>query len=109
MELESFELSYTWFNKRRESSSIFEKLDKVLINDHWIIHFRDARVENLPIIGSDHGPIVLHLDKIIVEMKAKPFMCEEFWFHIPGFIDIVREAWNTTFIGLNAFQLVKKV
>ena len=41
-------------------------------------------------------------------MKAKPFMCEEFWFHIPGFIDIVREAWNTTFIGLNALPTVKE-
>ena len=57
MELESFGLPYTWFNKRRASSSIFEKIDRVLINDQWILHFRDARVENLPIIGSDHGPI----------------------------------------------------
>ena len=57
MELESFELLYTSF------SSIFEKLDRVLINDQWIIHFRDANVENIPIIGSYHRPIVLHLDK----------------------------------------------
>ena len=41
-------------------------------------------------------------------MKAKPFMCEEFWFHILGFIDIVREAWNTTFIGLNALPTSEK-
>ena len=63
MELESFGLPYTWFNKRRESSSIFKKLDRVLINDQWIIHFRDARVENLLIIGSDYGSIVFNLDK----------------------------------------------
>ena len=61
MELESFGLPYTWFNKRRGSSSIFEKLDKVLINDQWLLDFRYVRVENL--LGLDHGPIVLHLDK----------------------------------------------
>ena len=109
MELESFELLYTWFNKRRESFSIFEKLDRVFTNDQWILHFRDARVENLPIIGSDHGPIVLHLDKKIVDLKAKPFRCEEFWFHALSFIDVVRDSLNTTFIGSNAFQLVKKI
>ena len=42
---------------------MFEKLDRVLINDQWILDFRDARVENLFIIGSNHGPIGLHLDK----------------------------------------------
>ena len=71
---------------------IFEKLDRVLINDQWIYSFRDARVENLLIIGSDHGPIVLHLDKRDIEIKVKPFRCEEFWFHIPSFINVVKEA-----------------
>ena len=43
----------------------FGKLDRVLINEQWIYSFKDARVENVPIIRSDHGPIVLHLDKRI--------------------------------------------
>ena len=51
--------------------------------------------------------IVLHLNKKILEIKTKPFRCEKFWFHIPGFIDVVKESWSTTFIP-NAFQLVKK-
>ena len=63
VELEYFRLLYTWFNKIREYSSIFEKLDRDLTNDQWIIYFRDAGVENLPIIGSNHVPIVLHLDQ----------------------------------------------
>ena len=44
LELESYGLPYTWFNKRSDSSSIFEKLDRVLINDQWIYSFRDSRV-----------------------------------------------------------------
>ena len=78
LELESFGLPFTWFNKSCDSSSIFEKLGKVLINEQWLYSFKDARVENLPIIGSDHGSIVLHLDKRKFEIKIKPFRCEEF-------------------------------
>ena len=39
---------------------------------------------------------MFRLDKKIVELKAKPFRCEKFWFHISGFIDVVRDSWNTT-------------
>ena len=51
----------------------------------------------------------MHLDKKDIEIKAKPFRCEEFWFHILGFIEVVKEAWSTNFMGFNAFQLVKKI
>ena len=34
-----------------------------MINGFWVLDLRDARVENLPIIRSDHGPIGLQLDK----------------------------------------------
>ena len=33
LDLESFELPYTWFNKRKDSASIFEMLDRILINE----------------------------------------------------------------------------
>ena len=65
--------------------------------------FNDARVANLPIIGYDHEPIVLHLDKGKIRFIAKPFRCEEFRFHILGFIDVVKDAWNTLFVGSKAF------
>ena len=103
LDLESFGLPYTWFNKRKDLASIFEKLDRVLTNEQWSSFIKDSRVENLPIIGSDHGSIVLHLEKRIWESKARPFRCEEFWFHIPGFSDIVKEAWRFDFAGSNAF------
>ena len=51
----------------------------------------------------------MHLDKRMVEIKAKPFRCEEFWFHISGFIDVVKDSLNTKFIGSNVFQIVKKI
>ena len=55
LDLESFGLPYTWFNKRKYSASIFEKLDRVLINEQWSSFIKDSRVENLSIIEFDHG------------------------------------------------------
>ena len=45
----------------------------------------------------------------MVEIKSRTFRCEEFWFHIPGFIDVVKGSWNTIFVGSNAFQLIKNI
>ena len=81
-------------------------MDRVFMNI-GLYSFRCLWVENLPIIGCDHESIVLHLDKSDIEINAKPFRCEEFWFQILGFIDVVKEAW--TFLGSNAFQLVTKI
>ena len=53
--------------------------------------------------------IVLHLEKRIWDSNARPFRCEEFWFHILGFSDIVKEAWSFHFAGSNAFWLLKKI
>ena len=63
LELESFGLPFTWFNKRSDSSSIFEKLDRILINEQWIYSCRDSRVENLPILG----PIMDSLSCILIK------------------------------------------
>lgn len=77
LELESFGLPYTWFNKRKDSSIIFEKLDRVLVDDCWIPFIKDSGVKSLP-IGSNHGPVVLHIDRRTMKSKVKPFRCEEF-------------------------------
>ena len=88
---------------------ILKNWTRVLINDHWLLVLKDTRVENLPIIGSDHGTIVLHFYKRNISFKAKYFRCEEFWFYIPRFIDVVKDAWNTPFVRSNAFLFVKKI
>ncbi|XP_062021440.1 uncharacterized protein LOC133738015 [Rosa rugosa] len=52
-------LPFTWSNKHSDQSLIFERLDRVVANPHWLNLFPFATLENLPISGSDHGPIVL--------------------------------------------------
>ena len=51
----------------------------------------------------------MHLDKRVIEIKTKLFRCEEFWFQILGFINVVKEEWKSKFVDLNVFQLVRKI
>uniref|UniRef100_A0ACD5WIG9 Uncharacterized protein n=1 Tax=Avena sativa TaxID=4498 RepID=A0ACD5WIG9_AVESA len=51
--------AYTWTNKRFSSTPIFERLDRCLANAEWCTLFPNTNVFNLPIILSDHAPILI--------------------------------------------------
>lgn len=59
--IESKGLPFTWMNKRQGDDFVMEKLDRAFANSEWLDHFPHSVVCNLPIIRSDHGPIVLDL------------------------------------------------
>lgn len=107
LELGSFGLPFTWFNKRGDTSSIFENLDRGLINQQQIYSFEDARVENLPIIGSDHGSIVLHLDKRDFELNL--LAVKNFDSKFPVLALLLERLGSTCWEGSNVFKLVKKI
>ena len=50
--------AYTWTNKRFSSTPIFERVDRCLANAEWCGMFPNTNVYNLPIILSDHAPIL---------------------------------------------------
>ena len=52
LDLESYGLPYTWFNKRSDSSSIFEKLDRVLISYNGFILLEMKELKSCLLLGS---------------------------------------------------------
>lgn len=44
-------LPLTWWNSRQKENAIYERLDKVVANLAWINMYKEACVENLPIVG----------------------------------------------------------
>jgi hypothetical protein len=51
--------AYTWTNMRFSSNPVFERLDRCLANVEWCVVFPNTNVFNLPIILSDHAPILV--------------------------------------------------
>lgn len=50
---------FTWTNNREEDSLIMERLDRGYASMDWMNSFPQTHIQNLPIIHSDHGPILL--------------------------------------------------
>ncbi|XP_062011852.1 uncharacterized protein LOC133728453 [Rosa rugosa] len=52
-------LPFTWTNKHEDDTLMFERLDRAYVNSNFLNDYPNLKLENLPIIGLDHGPICL--------------------------------------------------
>jgi len=50
---------YTWCTKQFQGDPIFERLNRAYCNTHWKDKFAESYLLNLPIVCSDHAPILL--------------------------------------------------
>ncbi|XVE61300.1 hypothetical protein DITRI_Ditri06bG0028900 [Diplodiscus trichospermus] len=77
IDLKSQGQNFTWMNKREEGC-IREKIDRVLANLSWVEMYPRAQVVNLPIIRSDHSPVLIDVD--FRDIKAsRQFKFEIIW------------------------------
>lgn len=99
-------LPFTWWNSRLKDNTIL--LDRVVANPAWTNVFKKAWVENIPIVGSDHGPILLPMENPLQPKKFSPFRFEAKWLLQESFHQVVRKSWNSVSNGSAAFQLARK-
>ena len=86
---------FTWINKR-ERGVIKERIDKGLANMEWLEKFPRTQVINLPIVGSDHGPVLVDAD--YSDMKSpRQFKFEIIWMDKEECGQIIKEGWETQF------------
>lgn len=85
--------AYTWTNKRRHTMPTFERLDRSLANAEWCAAYPQSVVLHLPMIHSDHSPIltILHSSH---RKTNKPFRFENWWIMEQEFADIVKSSWT---------------
>ncbi|XP_050385675.1 uncharacterized protein LOC126802153 isoform X3 [Argentina anserina] len=72
---------------------MFERLDRACVNVNLLNDCPEISLENLPIIGSDHGSICLTLNGIR-RKKAKGFKFEAIWLSHKDFKPLVEKFWN---------------
>lgn len=61
-------LAYTWCNKHFNTNPTFERLDRSLGNAEWCAAFPSTTVFHLPMMISDHAPILT----VLQSSRAKP-------------------------------------
>ncbi|CAN1347905.1 Putative ribonuclease H protein At1g65750 [Linum perenne] len=79
---------FTWFNGRKGTVLIKERLDRALINPDWRIRYDEAQVFHENKIGSDHRPIRLTLNGRRRKFSA-PFRFDSRWISDPKCDNII--------------------
>lgn len=87
--------AYTWSNRRYTSKPILERLDRCLVNVEWCGIYPNINVYNLPIILSDHVPILLSTDATSHKPKRN-FKFENWWLMEKDFQSYAKAVWRSS-------------
>ncbi|KAL9232804.1 hypothetical protein vseg_007869 [Gypsophila vaccaria] len=99
---------YIWINKQGLDHRVWSRIDRVMHNDEWLLHFPSSRAKFLPEGLFDHCPCVITLEED-PSLDRSSFKYFNMWGHAAQFKDIVAEVWRTPMHGLTVFQVIKKL
>ena len=95
-------------NKREEDDFVMERLDRAFGSIEWVNRYPLYSLRNLPIVKSDHGPIILDLE-VQMPFRKRPFWFECMWLTHAGCKEMVQIAWGCQSTGSRAAQLRNKL
>ncbi|XP_021726861.1 uncharacterized protein LOC110694010 [Chenopodium quinoa] len=99
---------YTWNNKQDGLNRVSTKIDRVLVNNDLLNCFPDMQAMFHPKGHMDQCPCVITLSEGGMQLR-KPFRFFNKWVEAPGFLEVVRDAWNINVAGTVMFQVIKKL
>ncbi|XP_074298068.1 uncharacterized protein LOC141628881 [Silene latifolia] len=79
---------FTWNNKHESGEKVYSRIDRVLINDDWIIEFRDSVVNFVPEGLFNHCPCLTNFE-VQHHLRPKPFKYFNMWVLAMDFDNIV--------------------
>lgn len=83
--------SFTWTNGRRNPT--FERLDRALISQDWLLSFPRSTLKALPRPRSDHTLLILTAFPLVPPSRL--FRFESFWLRYSSLPEVVSNAWNS--------------
>ncbi|XP_074313509.1 uncharacterized protein LOC141648685 [Silene latifolia] len=99
---------FTWMNGQLANHCIMERLDRAYATQDWIDLFPASSVLHLPILISDHSPIML---RFMPQPKSRkrPYRLDNWCLQIPEVMTLVSNAWNTPVYGSSSYVLSRKL
>ncbi|XP_042029878.1 uncharacterized protein LOC121776775 [Salvia splendens] len=91
---------FTWTR-----SGLWERLDRVLLGEHWTTAFAATRVTHLPRIYSDHAPLLVRC-QLTTQILRPSFRFQNMWVRHHTFRDEIAKVWTaeTGFFGMLNLQ-----
>jgi hypothetical protein len=84
---------FTWTSSFTSAAPTLVRLDRVFCTLDWEDQFPGCLLQGVASMDSDHCPLVLGLQDIIGCKKR--FHFEAFWPSLDGFLEVVKEAWDS--------------
>ncbi|KAK1311792.1 hypothetical protein QJS10_CPA07g00481 [Acorus calamus] len=97
---------FTWSN--HQINRIACKLDRVMVNTHWLTTHTDSYVQFHAEGLSDHAVLQVTV-RPTVPSGPRPFKYFQLWAQHTDFIDLVRSGWPFRVSGSPMYVLVKKL
>lgn len=82
----------TWWSSQ-DGNPIYKKLDRVLVNDHWLTQMGSSSAFFGPMGLSDHCHVIL-LSGLVMSEIPKPFQFFNFMQDLEGYSSVLRSAWD---------------
>ncbi|XP_074278432.1 uncharacterized protein LOC141602021 [Silene latifolia] len=79
---------FTWMNGQFGDNCIMERLDRAYATHEWFDMFPHTSLLNLPILISDHSPIILQLFHAQNSSK-RPYRIDNWCLHLPQVVSLV--------------------
>ncbi|XP_074298451.1 uncharacterized protein LOC141629330 [Silene latifolia] len=99
---------YTWNNKHENDTKVYSRLDRVIVNDDWILSYPDSMARFCTKGLYDHCPCVINLTENHIRKKSA-FKYFNMWSMAANFSEVVKEGWNCDIQSTPMFRVVKKL
>ncbi|XP_074297779.1 uncharacterized protein LOC141628551 [Silene latifolia] len=99
---------FTWMNNRSDDQLIMERLDRAYANSEWLHLFPAASIMHLPILISDHAPIILKFFHPSRTCK-RPYRLDNWCLGSPEIAHIVACAWALPVTGSPMYILSRRL
>jgi hypothetical protein len=84
---------FTWTSSHSaQGEATITKIDRFFYSTSWEVLFPMTHLYAWASTCSDHCPLILQGDTS--PRKYKGFRFESYWLKIPGFLNVVNQAWN---------------
>ena len=85
---------FTWCNMQEGRHRMYLRLDRALVTQEWIDHYKDMRVHHLVDSTSDHCALLITDSIASQSPRKKRFQFEAMWTRKDECRDIIKAAWN---------------
>ncbi|KAL0420744.1 UNVERIFIED_CONTAM: hypothetical protein Slati_3097300 [Sesamum latifolium] len=99
--------SFTWHNCSEGHRSLWKRLDRMLVNDLWLMTWPNAYCLSLTPRTSDHSSLVL--GGYSATPQAGLFRFDNFLVRSPEFIPTVQNVWRHHIMGTSMYVVTRKL